>query len=74
VSFFKKVILLVALAHLLSLEVAFTQPRTATKSRTTTGSPPPPPDIPINGIEFLVGIGGLLGAKHFFSRAKKRGD
>lgn len=32
---------------------------------------PPPPDVPITGIELLLGLGGLLGAKKYYDFRKK---
>lgn len=32
--------------------------------------PPPDPDVPISGIEFLLGGGALLGIRQLWARAK----
>lgn len=32
---------------------------------------PPIPDVPITGIEILIGLGGLLGAKKYYDLRKK---
>lgn len=31
-------------------------------------------DVPITGIEILIGAGSLLGARYFFSKNKKNND
>lgn len=35
------------------------------------GGGAPPPDVPISGIEILIGLGGLLGARKLFNSRKK---
>jgi hypothetical protein len=34
--------------------------------------PPCPPAVPITGIEYLIGFGGLYGVKKLLSRAKNK--
>lgn len=34
--------------------------------------PPPDPDVPITGIEILLGIGGLFGVKRLYDSRKKK--
>jgi len=36
--------------------------------------PPPEPDAPITGIEYLIGLGGLLGIKKILDSKKKIRD
>ena len=33
--------------------------------------PPPPPDVPVTGIEYLIGLGGLYGLRKLINRSKK---
>jgi hypothetical protein len=35
---------------------------------------PPPPDVPITGIEILIGLGGLLGVKKIREVRKRKQD
>jgi hypothetical protein len=51
------------LGFLLYSEVTFSQPGN-----------PNPPDAPITGIEYLIGLGGLLGIKRIFDSQKKIRD
>lgn len=36
------------------------------------GDPGTDPDVPISGIEILIGLGGLLGAKKIFDAKRKK--
>jgi len=38
------------------------------------GDPETNPDVPISGIEILLGLGGLWGARKYAQRRKKRQD
>jgi len=63
VTFPKKIALLIASACIVLTAKILAQP-----------GPPPDPDIPITGIEILVGVGSLLGTRYFMTRAKKNRD
>lgn len=62
-TFPKKIALLIASACIVLPAKILAQP-----------GPPPDPDIPITGIEILVGVGSLLGTRYFMTRAKKNRD
>lgn len=59
ISFFLRIVLLF---FFVGMQTTFAQPP----------DNPPPPEVPISGIEILIGLGALFGAKNFFDFRKHK--